>query len=68
MADAAGAAAGARDDLAAGSTVPSENETNGRPLNGTANGAAHGAAYGPERGADGGAEGGLEAGTGAEAG
>ncbi len=64
VADAAGAAAAARDDLAAGSTVPSENETNGRPLNGTANGAA----YGPEGGADGGAEGGLEAGAGAEAG
>ena len=67
-ADAAGAAAAARDDLAAGSMVPSENETNGRPLNGTANGAAHGPAYGPEGGADGGAEGGLEAGAGAEAG
>jgi MinD-like ATPase involved in chromosome partitioning or flagellar assembly len=56
VADSAGAAAGARDDLAAGSTVPSENETNGRPLNGTANGTANGAAYGPEGGADGGAE------------
>jgi MinD-like ATPase involved in chromosome partitioning or flagellar assembly len=68
VADAAGAAAGARDDLAAGSTVPSENETNGRPLNGTANGAANGAPYGPEGGADSGAEGGSEGGAGAEVG